>query len=897
MVNTSKLTSLLLFLWFFPSILDAQPLADAGQDIDLCAESTSYTLQGNAPASTGQGGWRVVSLPEGALVPAFSDPSDPNAVVSNLLFPSNSGDSVVYEFEWTLLYPASSSADTVRVTRWKTPSDANAGSDLALGCEVGVVTLDGNAPAIGKGKWTLSKGAGEIQEEGNPNTSITGLGYGENIFTWTISNGPACSPSVSNVTIIRYANPVAEVAEDTLQACLSDTQIQLLANNPKDIPGLAQGKWEVLEAAGELVVEDDTLFNTTATFNAVGVYRLRWSVNSGTCGAVSDELRLEVFAPPVAAATPLLEVCTTKGSSQLLGNNPLEVAATAQGEWKQVTGPGKVSFTDSSAYNTEFTWNATGTYQLTWNVRNGGGCNVASAEVQLIVYEQPQSEAGVAVVSCLPNGPAQLGANNPINLQNTASGRWIQASGPGTLSFEDSNKNNTSITWDRIGVYKLYWEVSNGSCGAVRDSVLASVGQAGTVDAGPDKEACFDQMGIQLEGNDPDEFNANGAWQQVSGPGTITFEDPTQYNTAVRWDAAGEYQLEWRIFNGCNNQPDLMSLRVYEQPSVANAALEQVSCTDPPLLTAVEPIVGIGTWEALGDGDIVNPQAPVTEVAGLSEGSYTFRWTVSNGVCSTSSQLVSLSVEAIPAIAITAEDIPCYGESSGRIQAAVSGVATAPSYQLLHEGGAVDVQDSPLFDSLLPGTYELTLTFPNGCVYEYSDISIAEPDLPLELGGIARLQKPSAQAASNGSIALEEATGGTSPYQYKLEGLTEFQASNIFDQLPGGDYTAVVSDQNGCEASLPIALPFPDEARVINAFSPNNDGINDTWELPFLADYPNAAVVLFDNWGKLIFEQKGAYTPWDGKIEGEDAPIGSYYYIIRLNNGEEELKGSLTIIR
>ncbi len=84
-----------------------------------------------------------------------------------------------------------------------------------------------------------------------------------------------------------------------------------------------------------------------------------------------------------------------------------------------------------------------------------------------------------------------------------------------------------------------------------------------------------------------------------------------------------------------------------------------------------------------------------------------------------------------------------------------------------------------------------------------------------------------------------------------------------------------------------------------DAFSPNNDGYNDTWSILDIASYPNAVVQIFNRWGALIFETKGgdSYEAWDGTRNGEELPIGTYYYVVDLNTDDEPQTGPITIIR
>lgn len=873
--------------------VSANDLPQAGNNADVCAEQTTYQLQANTPSAGGVGAWAVISKPVNVPNPIFSDINNPQALLSNLLFGTGNEDSVVYELEWSIQYVgAVLLKDTLHITRWKTPSDANAGIDQALVCERNDAQLGGNLSEVGQGQWRLVSGEGTIADASNANTTVTNLGYGENIFAWEISNGPACSPSVSNVTLTRYAQPQANAGVDTLKVCLEDGIIALTGNDPSLQEGLMTGKWSFLQGPETLVISNPTQFNTTVRFSKAGNYQLRWEVSSGTCGTDSDRMILQVFTPPNAQAGSDIALCETAGFGVLAGNNPIAIDAFAQGRWQQLSGSGTLSFTDSTAYNTTFTWKGTGIYQLQWIVSNGP-CSVATDVTEIVIYNQPQAEAGQAIVSCLPTGPALLGANNPDILQNTAQGVWTQASGPGTMVFANANDPSSSITWDRIGVYKLYWTVTNGLCGSALDSVLASVGQAPVIDAGPDLAFCFESTSsnAQLSGNDPSTFNANGQWVQKSGPGTIIFNDPTRYNTSVRWNQAGIYELEWRIFNACNNVADVMRLEIYEQPSVATANGNFQACETPVRMRATSPAVGQGAWTALDGGVLESPNDPKTIVTGLVQGNQRFRWTVSNGVCPNTSETITLNYQPKPDFNINIKNNPCFGDTLGEIAVVTTGGGSNFQYSL--NGGAL--QSSPTFSPLVTAAYQLRILSDNGCSYDISNISIESP-LPLKALGIEGFERPTGASIADGRLTLLEANGGVQPYQYSLDSGISFSNNLIFSNLLAGNYDLLVKDANGCLATAKIALPNRAAVEPFNAFSPNNDGINDLWNMPFLKDYPNAVVQVFNTWGEELYRSEGSYEPWDGVFKGNKVVAGTYYYLIDLKNGEPPYKGSVVVM-
>ena len=113
--------------------------------------------------------------------------------------------------------------------------------------------------------------------------------------------------------------------------------------------------------------------------------------------------------------------------------------------------------------------------------------------------------------------------------------------------------------------------------------------------------------------------------------------------------------------------------------------------------------------------------------------------------------------------------------------------------------------------------------------------------------------------------------------------------------------TYIVSSglEGGCLNRDTVVVKVEDRISVNNAISPNGDGVNDTWEIGILNDYPNASVKILNRWGQTIYDVY-PYIPWDGTYEGEQLQLGTYYYIIDLKDSEIEnpiLTGPITIIR
>lgn len=104
--------------------------------------------------------------------------------------------------------------------------------------------------------------------------------------------------------------------------------------------------------------------------------------------------------------------------------------------------------------------------------------------------------------------------------------------------------------------------------------------------------------------------------------------------------------------------------------------------------------------------------------------------------------------------------------------------------------------------------------------------------------------------------------------------------------------------QNGDEMGIDCGGSCTPCLRVIpNVITPNGDSFNDVWEVTFLLDYPENNVMIYSRWGSLIYERSGYFNEFDGTVDGEELPKGTYYYVIDTKGATEVINGTLTILR
>lgn len=182
--------------------------------------------------------------------------------------------------------------------------------------------------------------------------------------------------------------------------------------------------------------------------------------------------------------------------------------------------------------------------------------------------------------------------------------------------------------------------------------------------------------------------------------------------------------------------------------------------------------------------------------SGLVAGTYNVTVTDNTGCQATTSVVVGQPAAALNATA-TPVNALCFGACNGSITVNAPTGGT-PGYQYSINGGAYQV--SNLFTGLCQGAYNISVRDANNCTFPIV-VNVGQPtDVTLAQTAIA----PATCGLNNGSVTVS-AAGGTAPtYTYSLGGPTN--TTGVFTGLAPGNYTATVTDNNGCTETLPITI-------------------------------------------------------------------------------------------
>ncbi|MCO6460945.1 MAG: SprB repeat-containing protein [Saprospiraceae bacterium] len=280
--------------------------------------------------------------------------------------------------------------------------------------------------------------------------------------------------------------------------------------------------------------------------------------------------------------------------------------------------------------------------------------------------------------------------------------------------------------------------------------------------------------------------------------GTLIQDDAPFINGSYSFTAAltddGTYQYIVTTGDGCSST-FTYDLQVNPLPSATISYAQSQFCA---IGTATVTIVGQtgGTFSSTS-GIALNTTTGEIDLGASTPGSYVITYNFSDPVTlCTNSTTTTVEIVPQPTISVVnIQDVGCNGGSDGSAEVLASGGTGTLDY--LWSNGEV----TPLITGLTAGTYTVTTTDDNGCNTSTS-VTISEPPV-LDIVNYI-ITNETCQSCDNGSITIN-ATGGTSPYEYSIDGGMTWQVSNYFSGLMAGTYMAVVKDAHGCQ-TVPEAV-------------------------------------------------------------------------------------------
>ncbi|MBX3102299.1 MAG: gliding motility-associated C-terminal domain-containing protein [Bacteroidetes bacterium] len=380
---------------------------------------------------------------------------------------------------------------------------------------------------------------------------------------------------------------------------------------------------------------------------------------------------------------------------------------------------------------------------------------------------------------------------------------------------------------------------------------------------------------------DPGEFSLY-LWETGETSRTLWARQPGWYKVQVR--AGNCFAL------------DSIEVLQYAPPTVSLSTDTVHFCSGatPQLTAPAEYDTYTWFWiDAIGQRHQVSAQQTFAPTPSLT-GRYILEVTQGNPCPVTDS--LWLEAHPIPVPNAVISPTACLG-NEGAIHLDVQG--GSPPYTFLWADGPA----TPDRNDLVDGDYQVTITDARGCGLSRTyTVPNGIPDpLQIHLNGITAgavlIGEPQA-------ITLQAHTNRTAAIRWRSSAGEHTTGESFSSSYKAGDYCiwAEAEDADGCTASDSVCFSVIPRTQLIipNAFSPNQDGINDVWQPSAVTGIAHYEATVYTRWGTRVWSTADITEGWDGTLNGQAVPEGVYLYRVWLQNlaGEELTRsGSVTLLR
>lgn len=492
-----------------------------------------------------------------------------------------------------------------------------------------------------------------------------------------------------------------------------------------------------------------------------------------------------------------------------------------------------------------------------------------------------------ATTQCLNGGPTQFSSTSTINAGSISSLNWNFGGGNVAIGQQ------VTYQYAAAGTYSVtLLVVTDKLC---RDSIqrLVSVHAAPTTVIASDGPPifCVNQVRTLISTNQPGSGTlTNYQWLLNGSPiaGAIS--------STLVVTQSGDYKLEVRNSNGCQNQSNTLGLIA--------SALPTGTLVNPSVTAICEG--GTVSLTASG-GDTYQwflNSSPLSSFSGAilmasQPGTYTVELISPQGCRKMASGSVTLT--------LIRKSVPDFSHTTkcAMVPTPFANLSTLNSTGNVNwEWNFGDGNSSSLFEPShtyrQSGNYQVTLKInPSECPNLISSIT---KTVVVE-SRMANMRYPPANAVRNQSLNLQARTFGINYTWSPPVALSSISSPTpIFRHDQTVEYLITIQTNGNCITvdTLQVRIFSSNDILVPSAFTPNNDGLNDKLEFFLIGLKQLNFLRIFNRWGQLVFETNTDKKFWDGTQNGSNQPSGVYVWYaegIAADNSKIFRKGLVTLIR
>lgn len=647
------------------------------------------------------------------------------------------------------------------------------------------------------------------------------------------------------------------------------------------------------------------------TYTSSGPFTVGLTVTSNNgCTAFLPQSLATLYGEPKADFNPPAEVC--KGSSMTFNDLSTAPGSTVT-QWHWDFG----DMTTSADKNPVKTYAEAGDYTVTLKVTSAEGCHSISAaniatrqvvvnavpvaafstdgpacEKQSVTFINESTVSAGNIVkwnwSYGDGNTAVLTTTGPVTHNYAAAGNY-----PVTLQVETDKGCNSDVTPGSITVNPLPSPAFTAPAICVSDQAAPF---AGTADITSGSVIGW-------------EWNFGDANASVSNPNIVAGQNSSHHFTLPQ-----EYTVRLTATS------DAGCIGFVEHPFIVNGAVltplftvenTGVLCSNKEITIKDASQVDAGKIvrvEIFWDEDDLSIKTVDTDPApgktyahtypefgSPASRSYNIRCDIYSGITCIESFPLQITLLATPSLEFNAINPVCSNEPAFDLNAYAQLLNGLPGSGTFSGPG---VSPAGQFN---PGTagnglQELTYTYEadNGCVNTLQRTVEVNPAPVADAG-------PDKFVLEGGVAMLEPVLVTDIPVSYTWSPSNWLNNPNVSNAstspLTDFTYKLTVTSDKGCFDTDEVFVKLLKTPVIPNIFSPNGDGIHDRWVIQSLESYPGCVVQIYNRYGQAIYKIVNYTTPWDGKVNGKDVPVGTYYYIIDPKNGRKPITGYVDIIR
>ena len=714
------------------------------------------------------------------------------------------------------------------------------------------------------GTWTDDNTTGALS---GSDVNITALTIGSYSFTYSITDANGCSNSSTVVVTVEDA-PESGTATAPLEFCLAAITPAQTVNLFDLLTGEDQtGSWNDDDTSGALSGNLVTIYGLSA-----GTYNFTYDVDAiGSCDDVLVTVRIIIRDIPAPTADAIQEFCDTANVSNLTATG------TSIKWYDEASGGtallGTVSLTDGETY-----------YATQTDASTGCESSVRTL-VTAVIYQSPKSGNPNPVTVCNTNNTVDL--FTALDGTQNSGGVWQDTDASGALTG-----NVFDATAVAPGIY-LFTYLVNASSPCIDASTVTSVTVEAPLNAGTNST-----LNICSNNGTTDLFtllgsaDLGGTWFPTMVSGTGVF-DPLK-------DAPATYV--YSLTNACGVVTSEVKVSVEQAPNAGAYNATTICMIDGSI--DLFPLLGTaaqsgGTWSpTLTSGtSIFDPN---------SDAATTYTYTVlATAPCSPDATAqITVTVNDSPQIVVLNAspnfclvDVP----TVANLAIAIQSTGTVSWYTDATLATTVNTSDA-----LINGEdYYATQTTGSNCESSKS-IKITAT---INNAATPTLKDASLEYCINDSPTINDLTQNITEKNATASNVIWYDAATNGNVITNSTqllnletyYASLINETTGCESSVRLVVT-PDLTNcgilvIPDGFSPNGDGVNDTFTVNNLELlYPNFEMEIYNRYGNMVYKGTAATPRFDGKsnqskaVGSADLPVGVYFYIFNFNDGSTKPK-------